>query len=162
MPFRFFRQLIFVPLLIAPINAQPSTANEALIRALHFADLYNWADAAPAFAEAEKEFSAAGDKRNTLYAKLGLIRSNVERGDQALPLVSAHLADELDNDPLLQNDRQLRMFCLIVKGDIDAETNTASDAGRLAAGANARSRVGRFEMAVSRIGPTWRRCVLRC
>jgi len=126
MPFRLFTQAISVGLLITALNAQPPSANEALTRALHFADLYNWADAAPAFAAAEKEFSAAGDKRDTLYAKLGMIRSNVERGDQALPLVSTQLADELDNNPLLQNDRQLRMFCLIVKGDIDAETNTAA------------------------------------
>jgi CHAT domain-containing protein len=126
MPFRFFAHVMLVTLLIAALNAQPSTANGALARALHFADLYNWADAAPAFAEAEKGFSAVGDKRNTLYAKLGVIRSNIERGDQTLPLVSAQLAGELDNDPLLHNDRRLRMFCLIVKGDIDAETNTAA------------------------------------
>jgi hypothetical protein len=32
-------------------------------RALHLADLYNWADAAPAFTEAEKLFAAAGDQQ---------------------------------------------------------------------------------------------------
>src|SRR6202044_3795053 len=29
-------------------------------------------------------------------------------------------------DPLLQNDKELRMFCFIVKGDIDTETNTGA------------------------------------
>ena len=40
--------------------------------------------------------------------------------------VSAQLGDALDDDPLLQNDKELRMFCLIVKGDIDTETNTGA------------------------------------
>ena len=43
-----------------------------------------------------------------------------------LPLVSAQLAEALEDDPLLQNDKELRMFCLIVKGDIDTETNTGA------------------------------------
>src|SRR5438309_1374749 len=76
------------------------------------ADLYNWADAAPAFTEAEKLFARAGDQRNTLYAGLGRIRSNIEREQQALPMVSAQLAEALEDDPLLQNDKELRMFCL--------------------------------------------------
>jgi CHAT domain-containing protein len=41
-------------------------------------------------------------------------------------MVSAQLAEMLDDDPLLQNDKELRMFCLIVKGDIDTETNTGA------------------------------------
>ena len=126
MHLRFFSQLMVVVFLIPALNAQSSTANEALARALHLADLYNWVDAAPAFAEAEKQFSAAGDHRDALYARLGVIRSNVERGDQTLPVISAQLAEELNDNSLLQNDKQLRMFGLIVKGDIDTETNTAA------------------------------------
>ena len=106
--------------------AQEPPAKELLARALHLADLYNWAAAAPAFTEAEKLFASAGDQRNTLYARLGRIRSNIEREQQALPMVSAQLAEELEDDPLLQNDKELRMFCLIVKGDIDTETNTGA------------------------------------
>jgi CHAT domain-containing protein len=68
----------------------------------------------------------AGDQRNALYAKLGLIRSNIEREQQTLPAVAAHLAEALEDDPLLQNDKELRMFCLIVKGDIDTETTTGT------------------------------------
>src|SRR5882762_1274213 len=108
------------------VVAQRSQANELLARALHLADLYNWADAAPAFTEAEKLFASAGDQRNTLYARLGRIRSNIEREQRTLPMVSAQLAEELEDDPLLQNDKELRMFCLIVKGDIDTETNTGA------------------------------------
>jgi hypothetical protein len=108
------------------VEAQQFQAKELLARALHLADLYNWADAAPAFAEAEQLFTRAGDQRNTLYARLGRIRSNIERDQGTLPMVSAQLAEALEDDPLLQNDKELRMFCFIVKGDIDTETNTGA------------------------------------
>jgi CHAT domain-containing protein len=106
--------------------AQQPQANDLLARALHLADLYNWADAAPAFTQAEELFLAAGDKRNALYARLGRIRANIERDQHPLPEVAAQLGEALDDDPLLQNDKELRMFCLIVKGDIDTETNTGA------------------------------------
>src|ERR1700681_1431565 len=57
------------------IEAQQLQAPALLAKAVHFADLYNWADAAPAFTEAETLFAAAGDQRNALYARLGRIRS---------------------------------------------------------------------------------------
>src|SRR3984893_15054531 len=107
-------------------NGQQPQAKELLVRALHLADLYNWADAAPAFTEAEQLFASVGDQRNALYAKLGRIRSNIEREQQTLPMVSSQLAEALEDDPLLQNDKELRMFCFIVKGDIDTETNTGA------------------------------------
>ena len=111
------------------VRAQQTVAMELLSKALRLADFYNWADAAPAFAEAETLFVRAGDERNAMYAKLGRIRSNIERDQQILPLVAAQLGDALANDPLLQNDKELRMFCFIVKGDIDTETNTAAMKG---------------------------------
>jgi hypothetical protein len=46
----------------------------------------------------------------------------VEQG--TLPAISTQLAAELETNPLLLNDRQLRMFCLIVKGDVDSELNS--------------------------------------
>jgi hypothetical protein len=61
------------------VCAQEPEAKQLLARALHLADIYNWADAAPAFTQAEELFGAAGDQRNGLYAKLGRIRSNIER-----------------------------------------------------------------------------------
>lgn len=108
------------------VEAQQSQAKELLAEALHLADLYNWADAAPAFTESEQLFARAGDQRNALYARLGRIRSNIEREQQTLPLVSAELAEALEDDPLLQHDKEIRMFCLIVKGDIDTEINTGA------------------------------------
>ena len=57
---------------------QTGRAADLLAHALHLADLYNWADAAPEFAEAEALFNSAGDRRNALYARLGRIRANID------------------------------------------------------------------------------------
>src|SRR6267143_1682502 len=95
-------------LLILSIGCMPGQIPDphALLKhALHLADLYNWADAAPDFVKAEEKFLAAGDERNALYAKLGKIRSNIEREQRALPTMSAYLAGELDSNPLLQSDK---------------------------------------------------------
>jgi CHAT domain-containing protein len=94
--------------------------DEAVLqRALHFADLYNWHASRPYFIKAEQLFEASGDKRNALYARLGGIRAGA---DQA-PIMdlSYRLAQELATNPILQSDKELRMFCLIVKGDFDGE-----------------------------------------
>ena len=109
--------------LISRLAAQPQpAAAEKLQHALRLADLYNWADAGPDFAEAETLFLAGGDQRNELYARLGVIRSNSEQ--HPLPETSAQLAKDLESDPILQTDKELRMFCLIVKGDIDGEVDS--------------------------------------
>jgi CHAT domain-containing protein len=109
---------------LLPLRAQHNqrSASELLQHALYLADLFNWADAGPEFSQAEKAFLAAGDQRNALYAKLGRIRSTAEQG--RLPVISAQLDEELRTNPLLGNDKQLRMFCFIVKGDIDAESTS--------------------------------------
>jgi hypothetical protein len=89
---------------------QTGRAADLLGHALHLADLYNWADAAPEFAEAEALFDSAGDRRNALYARLGRIRANIERDQRGLPEVSSQLANELRDNSLLQADKELRMF----------------------------------------------------
>ncbi len=121
-----FRLIAIAALCVSLADAQEPHAEELLAHALHFADLYNWDDAGPVFAEAEHLFTEAGDQRNALYAKLGRIRSNIDRDQQTLPAVATQLGDALDDDPLLQNDKELRMFCFIVKGDIDTEINTGA------------------------------------
>src|SRR5882672_8298040 len=106
-------------------QAQTATDDPDVLlkKALHLGDLYNWADAAPMFTEAEQLYAARGDRRNALYAHLGLIRSTMEQ--LSLPEVSEELGAELDKNPLLQSDKELRLFCLTVLGHIDRELNAA-------------------------------------
>ena len=106
-----------------PAQEQPG-AKTRMEHALHLADLYNWEDARADFAAAEEIFQAAGDQRNALYAKLGRIRSTADQ--RALPATVAWLGSELQQDPLLQADKQLRLFCLVVKGDIDGEIDAGA------------------------------------
>jgi CHAT domain-containing protein len=126
MRFSLLRQTVFLVICSSFVSAQQPQPKELLAHALHLADLYNWDDAGPAFAEAEHLFVDAGDQRDALYAKLGRIRSNSDGEQQTLPAVTAQLAEALEDDPLLRNDKELRMFCFIVKGDIDTETNTGA------------------------------------
>src|SRR6267378_289155 len=94
-----------------------------LKQALHLGDLYNWADAAPLFTQAEQLYAARSDSRNALYAHFGQLRSTMEQ--LSLPEVSEELGVELDKNPLLQSDKELRLFCLMVLGDIDGEIDAA-------------------------------------
>ena len=71
-------------------------------------------------------FTETGDSRNALFARLGLLRATIERNQGALPEKSEQLATDLADNPLLQSDKELRMFALIVKGDIDTETNSGA------------------------------------
>jgi len=95
------------------------TAMTALQRGLYFADLYNWHASRPYFVEAERLFELAGDKRNVLYAHLGALRAGIY--PRSITEISDNLAQELGSNPFLQEDQELRMFCLIVKGDFDGE-----------------------------------------
>ena len=62
-PLCLLAPLFVLGAVFVPLRAQ-SSAPEMLQRALRFADLYNWTDAAPEFSEAEKLFVEAGDQRN--------------------------------------------------------------------------------------------------
>jgi CHAT domain-containing protein len=120
-----FSVLSLLAVALPTLRAQDRQApQEILHHAVHLADIYNWDDAGKDFAESERMFLAVGDQRNALYAKLGRIRSTADQ--RALPATAAQLASELDNNPLLQSDKQLRLFCLIVKGDIDGEIDAGA------------------------------------
>jgi CHAT domain-containing protein len=108
------------------LDSQMTPAHQALGNALRLANLYNWAEAAPGFSRAQQLFTQAGDKRNALYARLGLLRATIEHNQEALPEESEQLATDLSDDPLLQSDKELRMFAFIVKGDIDGEINSGA------------------------------------
>src|SRR5207302_11189030 len=53
----------------------------------------------------------------------GRIRSTMEQ--LSLPEASEELENALEGNPLLQSDRELRLFCLMVLGDIDGEIDAA-------------------------------------
>jgi CHAT domain-containing protein len=106
--------------LLSQDPAQTSHEAEALLRrALHFADLYNWHASRPYFARAQQLFEAGGDRRNASYAHLGAIRAGADPAP--ITELSYGLAQEVATNPILQSDKELRMFCLIVKGDFDGE-----------------------------------------
>jgi tetratricopeptide (TPR) repeat protein len=124
---RIFRIVLVFALLVAVSSsavAMDDPADALLHRALYFSDLYNWRAARPYFTKSQQIFEAAGDKRNALYARLGAIRAGAEPAP--LPKLSYMLDQELAADPLLQSDKELRMFCLIVKGDFDGESDTSA------------------------------------
>src|SRR5712692_7263979 len=117
--------LLVVGLLLAMSGSAvlaDDTADTLLQRALYFSDLYNCHAARPYFTKSQQMFEAAGDKRNALYARLGAIRAGADPAP--IPKLSFMLDQELTTNPLLQSDKELRMFCLIVKGDFDGESDT--------------------------------------
>ena len=122
---RILRILLFLGLLVRASSSAvlaDDTADTLLQRGLYFSDLYNWRAARPYFTKSQQLFEAAGDKRNALYARLGAIRAGAEPAP--LKKLSNLLDQELVANPLLQSDKELRMFCLIVKGDFDGESDT--------------------------------------
>ena len=98
---------------------QQSTDPQAL---LGFADHFYWLNngpaAAPLYARAEKLFSERGDARNELHAKVGRLRSEAET--MSFVDLSRFLNEQLQN-PIVQADKRLRLWCLIAKGYTDIE-----------------------------------------
>jgi CHAT domain-containing protein len=93
-------------------------ANALLAEATHFYWLNNGPKADPLFARAEKLFAAEGDSRNELYAKVGRLRSEAEA--MSFVELSSILNEQLQN-PIVQNDSRLRLWCLVAKGYTDIE-----------------------------------------
>jgi CHAT domain-containing protein/tetratricopeptide (TPR) repeat protein len=104
---------------IASADAQASTDPQALLTlADHFYWLNNGTEAAPLYSKAERLFSQRGDRRNELYARVGRLRSEAEM----TPFVelSRALNEELQN-PIVESDSRLRVWCLMAKGYTDIE-----------------------------------------
>jgi hypothetical protein len=102
------------------VNA-PETSRDPkalLAEATHLYWLNNGPKAGPLFARAEKLFAAEGDSRNELYAKVGRLRSEAET--MSFVELSRILNAQLQN-PIVQNDSRLRLWCLIAKGYTDTE-----------------------------------------
>jgi hypothetical protein len=98
---------------------QRSTDPQALLGiADHFYWLNNGPAAAPLYARTEKLFSERGDARNELHAKVGRLRSEAET--MSFVHLSRFLDEQLEN-PIVQSDKRLRLWCLIAKGYTDIE-----------------------------------------
>jgi CHAT domain-containing protein len=98
---------------------QQSTDPQALVGlADHFYWLNNGPAAVPLYARAENLFSERGDARNELYAKVGRLRSEAET--MSFVDLSRFLNEQLQN-PIVQTDKRLRLWCLIAKGYTDIE-----------------------------------------
>src|SRR5208282_4032399 len=89
-----------------------------LTSADRFYFLSNGPAAAPLYTRAEKLFSERGDARNELYAKIGQLRSEAET--MSFVDLSRFLNEQLQN-PIVQADKKLRLWCLIAKGYTDIE-----------------------------------------
>ncbi|MDQ2777534.1 MAG: tetratricopeptide repeat protein, partial [Acidobacteriota bacterium] len=120
--------LLFSATTVQYCGAQPSrtsnseTPEQLLRHGLHLGELYSWTDAATDFEQAEKGFAARGDKRDALYAHIGLIRATALQRN--LLRTSAELDNLLEHDSFLESDNEVRLLCLIVKGDIDQEIDS--------------------------------------
>ncbi len=89
-----------------------------LDRANHLAWLFNWPEAEPLYAQAEKLFRKKGDKRDEIYALVGRVRAQSET--MSYVDVSRIIGEQLD-DPVVKNDPELRLWCLAQKGYTDIE-----------------------------------------
>jgi hypothetical protein len=92
---------------------------QALVAAAdHFYFLDNGPGAARLYSRAEKLFSERGDSRNELHARVGRLRSEAET--MSFVDLSRFLNEQLQN-PIVQTDKRLRLWCLIAKGYSDIE-----------------------------------------
>jgi len=96
------KALLVALLLPTVVWAQEKDPDALLSQALRRGDLYNWSDAEPLFAVAERLYSQRGDARNALYARIGHIRSTMEQ--LSLPETSAMLDEELQRNAILRSD----------------------------------------------------------
>ena len=104
------------------VGSQPNDIRGLLAKASYFYWLHNLPAATPLFAHAEQLAMQGHDERDALYAKIGLSRSS---DGMSFPQLSAFIAAQLKT-PLVENDPELRLWCLGVKGDADDEVNAAA------------------------------------
>src|SRR5688572_3396216 len=118
----FFRRAGLI--LLFAISSQPAFAqigsdpDQLLEQAERLAWLKAWPRAVPLYAEAERLYTARGDRRNALYAQINNLRGQLPR--LPVPEVSERLAEYLE-DPIVQSDQRLRLRTLIIKGETDVD-----------------------------------------
>ena len=99
-------------------QTESSDPQTLLVAADHFYWLNNGPAAGPLYERAENLFSERADARNALHAKIGRLRSNAET--MSFVDLSRFLGEQLQN-PILKDDKELRLWCLIAKGYTDIE-----------------------------------------
>jgi CHAT domain-containing protein len=104
---------------------QPEDPRAILAEAERLYWLDNWAKARPLYARAEKSFAERGDARNAALARISRLRADADRTSYAE--ATRQLAKELEN-PVVANDPQVRLRCLIVKATIDLSIDPPSSA----------------------------------
>ncbi len=99
-------------------GSQPA---DALQKADHYSDLYNWIDSAPFYQAADSRLP----KRTPAEwpAHIGYLRATMET--RSLPELSNYLANLLLTAPFT-SDLRLRLWCLGIKGDADGEMDSSS------------------------------------
>jgi len=83
--------------------------------------LANWSRAGPLFARAEQIYGQRGDSRDELYCRIGELRSEVEK--RSYSEVGRAIREKMTN-PLVRNDRRLKLEGLTALGVIDMNTDT--------------------------------------
>ena len=92
-----------------------------LAEADRLALLANWPKAGPLFARAEQIYIQRGESRDALYCRIGELRSEVEKTSYSE--VGRTIREQMKN-PLVENDRRLKLEGLTALGVIDMNTDT--------------------------------------
>lgn len=113
--------MFFLGLICCVCSAQPVIAADPaqlLAQAEPLADLYNWYNAQPLYAEAEAAFRRAGDQRNALFAQVSRLRGEMQV--RSLSELVENIDSILATD-VAKSDNRLQLRCLVVRGDVDLE-----------------------------------------
>jgi CHAT domain-containing protein/tetratricopeptide (TPR) repeat protein len=109
--------LVVLSLLLGLRSSQPpESPYHVLQRARYFSDLYNWRVASPMFASAERALGERRDHKGALYAHIGALTLD---SNTSIRQQSGEVARLLATEPALTEDRELRLFALVVKGTLD-------------------------------------------
>jgi hypothetical protein len=95
--------------------------NQMLAEADRLALLANWPKAGPLFARAEQIYIQRGDSPDALYCRIGELRSQVEKTSYS---EAGRAIREQMKNPLVENDRRLKLEGLTALGVIDMNTDT--------------------------------------
>lgn len=104
-------------------SAPSDDPQKVMATADHYAFLGNWAVAGPLYTRAEGLFHNRGDSRNEIHCRVGRIRGTAET--MSFSKVSSMLQEELDN-PIVQSDARLKLWCLTAKGYTDLDLDPVS------------------------------------